>query len=165
MSESKAWYKQFWPWFIIGLLSSVVIASLVTVRIAFKNPDALVSDDYYKEGLAINQRLEQDQNAIKQQLTAQIMLDGSELSVELAGNELEEVTALQLQFTHPLNSEKDMRLVLSRQSGLRFVGRLEAPITERYYLTISDTQERWRLRKQIPSLQQGGSQSLEAERQ
>lgn len=164
MSDSKAWYKQFWPWFIIGLLSSVVIASLVTVRIAFKNPDGLVSDDYYKEGLAINQRLEQDQVASKQQLSATLKVEGAELVVEMAGNSLEDVSALQLQFTHPLNAEKDMRVVLPRQTGLRYATRLEAPVTERFYITLSDTQQRWRLRKEIPSLQQGSVQSLEAER-
>lgn len=163
MSDSKAWYQQFWPWFIIGLLSSVVIASFVTLRIAFQNPDGLVSDDYYKEGLAINQRLEQDQAAITQQLSAVLALNGSEISVTLNGNGLEDVAAVQLQFTHPLNTEKDMRLVLSRQNGLRYVGRLEVPIKERFYLTVSDTQQRWRLRKEIPSLQQGSTQGLEAE--
>ncbi|MDH3646773.1 MAG: FixH family protein [Gammaproteobacteria bacterium] len=34
-AQSMAWYKQFWPWFIVVLLGAAVTASLVTVWIAF----------------------------------------------------------------------------------------------------------------------------------
>ena len=36
------WYKQFWPWFIIALLSSSVIAGLTTVWISLQTTDSLV---------------------------------------------------------------------------------------------------------------------------
>ncbi len=29
------WYKQFWPWFLIALPASVVVASLITVTLFF----------------------------------------------------------------------------------------------------------------------------------
>jgi len=56
-TDTKPWYKQFWPWFIIALPASAVIAGITTVFIAFENADSLVVDDYYKEGKAINQRV------------------------------------------------------------------------------------------------------------
>ena len=39
------WYRQFWPWFIIALPASVVIASFFTLWLAISNPDHLVVDD------------------------------------------------------------------------------------------------------------------------
>ena len=54
VTDDKPWFKQFWPWFLIILPGTVVIASLATVIIAFKGADDVVSKDYYKEGLAIN---------------------------------------------------------------------------------------------------------------
>ena len=66
----KPWYKQFWPWFIISLPASAVIAGLITVYIAFENADSLVADDYYKSGLAINNRIKQQQNAASKGLAA-----------------------------------------------------------------------------------------------
>ena len=39
------WYREPWPWIIIGLLGSVVVASLITFWIAASNPDGLVVDD------------------------------------------------------------------------------------------------------------------------
>lgn len=46
----EPWYKQFWPWFIIALPASVVIASFFTLWLAVSNPDYLVvTDDEYLE--------------------------------------------------------------------------------------------------------------------
>ena len=39
------WYRQFWPWFIIALPASAVIASLITFYLAVSRPDHLVVDD------------------------------------------------------------------------------------------------------------------------
>jgi len=39
------WYKQFWPWFIIALPASAVIAGFTTLWIAISNPDAMVLTD------------------------------------------------------------------------------------------------------------------------
>ena len=46
----EPWYKQFWPWFIIALPASVVIASFFTLYLAISNPDHLVvtDDEYYE---------------------------------------------------------------------------------------------------------------------
>lgn len=43
--ENLPWYKQFWPWFIIALPASVVIASFFTLWLAISNPDQLVLDE------------------------------------------------------------------------------------------------------------------------
>ena len=39
------WYRQFWPWFIIALPASVVVASFITLWLAISNPDHLVIED------------------------------------------------------------------------------------------------------------------------
>ena len=43
--QEPPWYKQFWPWFIIALPASVVVASFFTLWLAISNPDQLVVDD------------------------------------------------------------------------------------------------------------------------
>ena len=48
--EFLPWYKQFWPWFIIALPASVVVASFFTLWLAISNPDPLVVDeDEYRQ--------------------------------------------------------------------------------------------------------------------
>ena len=39
------WYRQFWPWFIIALPASAVIAGFFTLWLAISRPDHLVVDD------------------------------------------------------------------------------------------------------------------------
>lgn len=37
LANTTPWYKQFWPWFLIALPGSVVIASLFTISLAVEN--------------------------------------------------------------------------------------------------------------------------------
>jgi len=43
--QDLPWYRQFWPWFIIALPASVVVASFITLWLAISNPDHLVIED------------------------------------------------------------------------------------------------------------------------
>ena len=36
------WYRHFWPWFIIAMLSSAVIGSLVSAYLAVHIPDVVL---------------------------------------------------------------------------------------------------------------------------
>ena len=42
---TKAWYKQFWPWFLIALPGSVVIASMFTITLAVQNAPVIIQKD------------------------------------------------------------------------------------------------------------------------
>lgn len=46
--DSKPWYKQFWPWFLIALPGSVVIASFITIGIAVENAPTITDRDIGK---------------------------------------------------------------------------------------------------------------------
>jgi len=47
--EGVPWYRQFWPWFIIALPASAVIAGFFTLWLAISHPDHLVvEDDEYR---------------------------------------------------------------------------------------------------------------------
>ena len=48
--SNMPWYSQFWPWFIIALPVSAVIASFISLWLAVSNPDQLVvTDDEYRK--------------------------------------------------------------------------------------------------------------------
>jgi hypothetical protein len=48
--QNLPWYRQFWPWFIIALPASAVVASFFTLWLAISNPDHLVVDeDEYRQ--------------------------------------------------------------------------------------------------------------------
>ena len=56
---------QFWPAFIVALPATTVVAGISTLIIANNVKDSPVSDNYYKEGLAINQELSRRETAEK----------------------------------------------------------------------------------------------------
>ena len=148
MSEINPWYKQFWPWFIMALPASVVVAGIITIFIAFNNPDGLVKDDYYKAGLGINRMLEREQNAAKLGLSAAAKWQPQQQQVSLQLKALQPANSerLQLDLIHPTRSGLDTQIPLLHQGDGRYTGLLaESPIAGNWYLFITPEDESWRL--------------------
>ena len=131
--DSEPWYRQFWPWFLIALPASVVVAGLTTVY------------------LAINQRLEQDQKALKMGLAADIRLDteSGELFVVIKGAEIN-ASQLFLQLLHPTDEARDRDYVLSLMAPNQYRVDLEVSLNHRYYLRLlPEPDQEWRLNGEI----------------
>ena len=41
-SASSVWYRHFWPWFLVGMLSAAVTASFVSLYFALRTTDVVV---------------------------------------------------------------------------------------------------------------------------
>lgn len=132
--SATPWYRQFWPWFLIVLPGTVVVAALWTVFIANRYADDLVVDEYYKQGLAINRQLVRQQRAEAMGLSAQLENRDGTLSVDLG----EAMTAPQLRLvlSHPLEAERDITLPLSRQSDGIYRIKLPVAIEGRWHWII-----------------------------
>jgi uncharacterized protein len=50
---SRPWWKEFYVWMVIAGPLSAVIACAITAVYILRGPDALVSEDYYREGIAL----------------------------------------------------------------------------------------------------------------
>ena len=72
-SASKPWYREPWPWFIIGLLGATVAAGFITLWIAMTNPDFQVVD-------------EEEYQRIKSELRAQSESEGEAQSQPAEGD-------------------------------------------------------------------------------
>ena len=51
--NSRPWWKEFYVWMVIAGPVSAVLACAVTAVFIFQGPDAVVSKNYYREGLAL----------------------------------------------------------------------------------------------------------------
>ena len=58
-SAATPWYREPWPWILMSGPAAVIVAGAFTIWIAFSGADGLVTQDYYKQGLAINRTLAQ----------------------------------------------------------------------------------------------------------
>jgi hypothetical protein len=148
MNESAPWYRQGWPWFLILLPLTVVIACFVTLYLALSTDEALVRDDYYKEGLAINQRLEAEANARARGIEAQLRYDAATLAIELqiAAAPAPELT---LTIVHPTDDERDQAVVLQAAGNGLYRGKVGAALDGKRYILLEHEdgpQGAWRLR-------------------
>ena len=134
--DTKPWYRQFWPWLVIGLPASVVVAGLITLRIANHSADDMVVDSYYKDGKAINQRLDQDLRAAELGLMAELSFnfDSGQLNVTLTGRVLP--PQLHLQMMHPVEADLDHTIALQSLGHGNYRGQLDNRLQHRYHLRL-----------------------------
>lgn len=55
--ESKPWWQFGHVWLVIAGPVIVIIAGFVTLWLAVSRPDPVITEDYYREGIEINQTL------------------------------------------------------------------------------------------------------------
>jgi hypothetical protein len=148
LNEHTPWYKQFWPWFLMALPASAVVAGIITIFIAMNNPDGLVKDDYYKAGLGINRTLEREQRAAALGLHAGLEWhpQQQQLSLQLEAHQPITSKRLLLDLIHPTRSGQDIRIPLLRQGSNFYQGLLaQTPAAGNWYLIITPEDESWRL--------------------
>ena len=142
--DTEPWYRQFWPWFLILLPASVVVASLFTLYIANRGADDLVVDDYYKNGLAINRQLEKKQRSQELGITAALNFSDQHVTAQIEGPV--QAASLQLLLSHPLEADRDFTVSLSRIAAGIYQAVLLAPVAPRWHWTLTLEQpEGWRL--------------------
>lgn len=147
--DTLPWYKQFWPWFIICMLGSVVIASLITVYIAVDGSDDLVNDNYYKDGLAINMELVQDELARELAIKAEITVTEDNVTIDL-NKQGALPDWLVLKFFHPASDKQDQHVELKKQADGRYLADNAIP-HQRFYLRLNgvEGEKTWRLNGEI----------------
>lgn len=146
--DSKPWYRQTWPWLLMAGPAVVAVAGGVTIWLAVKTSDGLVEDDYYKQGLGVNQRIQRDRQAAALRLSGELMLgdDGRSVRLMLAAQSgLSLPAALDLRVTHPTRPGADQRASLAHLGGGMYEAALAAPIAGRWKITVEDLQAGWRL--------------------
>ena len=79
--------KEPWFWVVVGLPAVVVLACFYMLYLAISTNDGVVSDDYYKEGLAINQDLRRDDKARAYGLVGELVLADGSAKLRLRSNE------------------------------------------------------------------------------
>lgn len=136
-SENLAWYKQFWPLFLIALPGSVIIACIFLIVISFEKADDVISNDYYQKGLNINQVLAQMEEAKTRQLRFNARIENNTLYAVLEGNTTED-EILTLSLSETTDKLRDTSISLLRQEDGSFKGTLPASIRSgRFYADVS----------------------------
>ena len=145
----RPWYRQGWPWFLIALPASAVFGGIATLVLAIQSPNALVVDDYYKEGLAINRQIHRQTAARDMDLNALLRSDGQQLSLDLSATDAVTDTSVTLQFFHVTRAELDREVVLQRQPDGHYSAILPELANGTWNLRLSGTGNRWELNARL----------------
>ena len=143
------WYRQFWPWFLIALPGSVVIASIITLFIAADKPDTVVVDDYYKQGLAINTDLSRDQLARDLGIQAALDIHDEQIRIVLTSPHQKLPGTLLLHLLHPTLADRDQKLTLRRIGENTYVARIYPLSNGAWNVRIEGGKPSWRLQKRL----------------
>ena len=57
----RPWWKEPYVWMVIAGPLSAVIACAITAVFILRGPDAVVAEDYYREGIALGQEVQKAQ--------------------------------------------------------------------------------------------------------
>ncbi|NJD26286.1 MAG: hypothetical protein FIB06_12885 [Betaproteobacteria bacterium] len=145
-NDVKPWYKERWPWILMAGPAVVVVAGIATLWLAIVSNDGLVTDDYYKQGLAVNQRLQRDQLAGSMGLHADLMRAGTGVRLLIKASEFQGFPAeLSLRLAHPTRAGQDQLVRLQAEGQGFYGGRLSADISGRWLVSIEDPAGKWRL--------------------
>lgn len=145
--DTEPWYKQFWPWFLISLPLSVVIASMVTINLAITSNDGLVSDDYYKEGLGIHRNADSAANAKRLGVAGALGYDGETGALTLVLDKplADAPGLLSLSVTHPTRPDGDTVGQLTAVDKGRYAGRIEPLAPANWKLSLQPEDGSWRV--------------------
>ncbi len=139
----QPWYKQFWPWFLIALPLSAVIAGIATVIIANNNKVSMVVDDYYKEGKAINLELGRLTTALKRGIQAEVSVSDKEVVLNFTGGDLKPGMPVQLSFHHATLEARDFAKLLTADAKGRYRLALEEPLNGRWFIRAEPVDGSW----------------------
>lgn len=125
---------------------AVILAGVVTAWLAISTQDGLVDDDYYKQGLTVNQRLHRDQKAAELGLSADVMIADDQVRVLLAASASPDFPpTLTAKFIHPTRNGLDRSVTLKAEGKGLYGGAMPSEISGRWIVTLEEPGGNWRL--------------------
>ena len=138
----RRWYHEPWPWLLMSGPFVAVVASRASAWMAVTSDDGVVAQDYYKQGITINQRL------------ARMAPDAAPLGARITVGERGEVRAhiegliepprnIRLTLAHPATATRSEVVILESGPGGDYVGTLLKQSPGRWIVTLES--DSWRL--------------------
>ncbi|GDY26039.1 hypothetical protein AHAT_19290 [Agarivorans sp. Toyoura001] len=145
----QAWYKQFWPWFLIALPMAAVVASLTTFYIAATTDNDMVVESYYKKGKAINADLSLIQQAEQLGVKAALSPTDSGLLLDMTLPDELKNQPLKVELAHKTLARNDRSYVVTADATGRYRFGEDLNENGRWFIRISPMDDSWRLQEEL----------------
>ena len=146
-NTKKSWFKQFWPWFLILLPMTVVVASITTLVIATNNKPEMVVDDYYQTGKATNVDLSRLKKALQLGISALVSQQKNGLRISFNG--LKSKASISFSLYHSTQSKRDKIAMLTADAKGDYYFKTEESLDGKWTLRLESFDKQWRLEKKI----------------
>ena len=140
-TDTTPWYRQFWPWFILAILSWGVVSATITLSVALKNPPHMMTGDYAKLGKALVDTHVRADRAEALGLAGTLITEKGEWLLHIDSSELS-AGQLLLLVQHPTDSTRDRQVVLNRSEPGAYRA-VAGEIPARGRLIVSDLEQTW----------------------
>lgn len=138
------WYREPWPWLLMAGPAAVIVAGAITAWLAFSTSDGLVADDYYRQGLAINQTLARFETARRLGVVAhvQVAADLTRIRVTLEDGP-SPPQLLDMHFVHATRAGNDVRLRLARTGERHYEAAFRPLVDGHWRVRMDDPGRGW----------------------
>lgn len=145
IEDEQPWYKQFWPWALMVMPATAVVAGLYTYSLAASTSSGLVVDDYYKEGKAINRSLERGKHARELGLSAAMSVHGNAVRLVLGNPRIQGEQQLQLKFSHATIPGRDQTIAVHKAEAGVWTGQIQTLAAGKWFVDLLPLDNSWRL--------------------
>lgn len=147
MKTENPWYKHRWPWLLMLGPAIVMAACIHIIVLSFEAEDALVVDDYYKQGRAINQDLRRDRVAAQLglEMELQLVAHSGRLQGKVSGMMESAGDDMTIRLVHPTQRDHDINLSVHLNADGSFVADLPALEHTRWRVQAEGQERAWRL--------------------
>jgi len=147
-ADVRPWYREFWVWFMLGILGMGVASGTGVLVIGIKNAPQMVTGDYQPLGKALVDKRAHAERAASLGLSASLTVGGDVAELAMSANRIEELPdQLLLRFQHPTDAGRDVSAVARKTGPDRWeaaMGDIQPPTRSR--VILSDLQQTWWLR-------------------
>jgi len=144
-SDPRPWYREFWAWFFIAILSLGVGSGVAVLVIGIQHAPQMVGGDYQKLGKALVDTHRRTDRARLLGLQGQLEAGGDTAVLSLKADEPDHLPEqLLLRFEHPVDASRDVSTVARRirtDAWQAAIGEIALP--RRARVVVSDLEQSW----------------------
>ncbi|MFO1436232.1 MAG: FixH family protein [Gammaproteobacteria bacterium] len=144
------WYQEPFAWLVALLPAIAVVGGFYTLRLAIISDDGLVTDDYYKKGLEINQVLKRDDHAAALGIDAEphIDADAKVITIQMHATDIAKLpNSLRVRLMHATRAGFDRDLTASRTTAGTYLLNVPELAPGHWYIQVETTD--WRVLKSL----------------
>jgi hypothetical protein len=140
------WHKEPWMFLVLGVPIIAVCWGMVIITLAVTGKDSLVSDSYYRDGMAYTENNTFIDKAKRLQVKAGMVYNQDEIRITITGYFDEQPSFLVLQLIHPTLETRDESVMLQQTADGSYLGLSENSHLGKRKLWLQSPDQEWMLK-------------------